>query len=231
MTETSVEYFTSNLVTSFYSTISTTSANIVPLHFRQTPYDFSYQTGLFSLNQMDALMIRMNNDWEDYPCLYYDYFRFNATAGHEIRGHFELSEKSVNIHFFILSEYQFRNFQNCGFGNWKWDVHAFASSYDIDWVVPESGIYLFLFLSRGYYGGLIYLTAQDYSTTVQTSIELFPTTATYTFQSNQLMPTTLSSVSPQPSPSSAGYYDAAAVLVVIAALAAILFILRKKLHR
>jgi hypothetical protein len=156
------------------------------MHYESTPFDYNYQTNSFSLNQMDTKPLPMDFDWGDYPCLYYDYFLFNAAAGHEIRGHFDLTEEGRSIHFFILSSSQLRHFGNCGYGNWSWDVHVFASSYDFDWVVPKSGVYVFLFASREFYGGSIYITAQDYSTTLQSSTETFTATTSYTLQSNQI---------------------------------------------
>jgi hypothetical protein len=163
---------------------------------------------------MDTIPVMMNFDWEDYPCLYYDYFLFNATAGHEIRGHFELSEKDVRIHFFILSQSQIRNFGNCGNGNWSWEVHAFASSYNFDWMVPESGVYAFMFFSREFYGGSIHLSVQDYNVVSQSLTESFTTSATYTGQSNQIALSTLTSMNTQPS--IADYYPALTVIIILA---------------
>jgi len=226
VTETSIQYFTSSSATTVYSTIETTSTSTLPIHYELTPSDYSYQTGTFSLNQMDTTLVRISIGWEDFPCLYYDYFLLNATAGHEIRGHFELTERSRSIHFFILSYSQLQHFGNCGNGNWNWDLHTFASSYDLDWVVPKSGVYAFLFLSREFYGGSIQITAQDYSTTLQTSTETLTTTTTYTLQSSQITLSTITSVSPQPP--STEYYSAALILIVILAFTVAFIILRMK---
>jgi hypothetical protein len=226
VTETHLQNFTSNLATTIYSTIQTNSTITTPLHYQSTPFDYNYQTGSFSLNQMDTIPMQVNFGSEDYPCLYYDYFLFNATAGHEIRGHFELTEKERNIHFFILSSSQLRQFGNCGYGNWSWDVHAFASSYDFDWVVPTSGVYAFLFLSREFYGGSIHMTAQDYKTTLQSSTETFTTNTTYTLQSNQIALSTLTSVSSQQSPT--GYFFAVLIFIVLLGFILIFIIFRMK---
>lgn len=222
ITGTSLQSFTSSLTTTVYSTIQTNSTITKPLHYQSTPFDYNYQTDSFSLNQMDTIPVQINLGSEDYPCLYYDYFLFNATAGHEIRGHFALTEKERNIHFFILSSSQLRQFGNCGNGNWRWYVHVFASSYDFDWVVPKSEVYAFLFLSSEFYGGSIYITAQDYSTTLQNSTETFTATTTYTLQSNQIALTTLTSSNSQPSTTE--YYEPL-VLIVIFAVAAVGFII------
>jgi hypothetical protein len=227
VTETSLQYFTSNVTTTVYSTTETNSTITTSMHYQSTPFDYSYQTNSFSLNQMDTIPVNFGS--EDYPCLYYDYFLFNATAGHEIRGHFELSEKGMSIHFFILSSSQLRQFGNCGNGNWSWYVHAFASSYDFDWIVPKSDLYVFLFLSSGFYGGSIRMTAQDYETTVQTATETFTTTTTYMLQSNQISLSTLTSVSSQQSPT--GYVSAALALIVLLVLILIFIIFRMKRSR
>jgi hypothetical protein len=226
VTETSIQYFTSNSVTTFYSAIESTSTSKLPLHYESTPFGYSNQTDSFFLNQMDTIPVRMSFGWEDYPCLYYDYFLFKAAAGHEIRGHFELTETGRSIHFFILSSSQLRHFGNCGNGKWSWDVHVFASSYDFDWIVPKSDAYAFLFLSREFYGSSIHITAQDYSTTLQSSMETFTNATTYTVQSNQIVLSTLTRLSLQPS--SMEYYYASFILIVIVALILSFIILRMK---
>jgi len=229
LTETSTQYSTSNLVTIVHSTIETTATSMLPVRYELTPFGYSYQTGSFSLSQMDTGLVSRSSGWEDYPCLYYDYFLLNATAGHEIRVHFELSEKWQSIDFFILSSSEFRHFGNCGHGNWSWELHTFASSYDFNWPVPESGVYAFLFLSREFYGGSINITAQDYSTTTQSSTEILTTTKTYTLQSYQIALSTLTSMSSQPSTTE--YYYAAIILIVILAFTVGFILLRTKRPR
>jgi hypothetical protein len=225
VTETSTEHFTSNTVATVYSTIEATTTTTLPVHYESTPFDYRYQTGLFSLNQVDT--VPTDFGLVDRPCIYYDYFVFNATAGHEIHAHFELTQEGPGIQFYILSSSQLSNFGYCGYGNWSWYVHAFASSYDLDWVVPKSNRYAFLFLSGVFYGGFISITAQDYSITVQSSTETSMTTATYTLQSNQIALSTLTSSSSEPPPS-ADYYYAALILIVILAVALGFIMLRVK---
>jgi hypothetical protein len=222
-----MQYFTSNSVTTVYSTIEAASTITLPMQYELTPFDYSYQTGSFSLNQMDT--IPRDFGLIDYPCLYYDYFLFNATAGHEIHVHFELTENGRSIDFFILSSSQLSNLGYCGYGNWSWDVHTFASSYDLDWVVPKSDVYAFLFLSRGFYGGSIRITAQDYSITLQSSTETSMTTTTYTLQSSQIAFSTLPTLSSQPA--STEYYYASFILILIVAFTLAFIIFRMKHHR
>jgi hypothetical protein len=95
--------------------------------------------------------------------------------------------------------------------------------------VPKSDRYAFLFLSGGYYGGFISITAEDYSITVQSSTETLMTTATYTLQSNQIALSTLTSSSSEPPPS-ADYY-AALILIVILAVTLGYIMLRVKRRR
>jgi len=228
MTATSTQYLTSTITSTGYSTIQTNSTSTLPLRYETTPFDYNYQTKTFSLNQMDT--IPMQFDFEDYPCLYFDYFVFNATAGHEIRGHFDLTVQGPRLNVFILSHSQFQNFGNCGFGNWRWNLHAFASSYDFDWVVPESGLYVFLFSSREFYGGSVHMTAQDLSTTIQSSTETFMANSDFTYPSYEIVFSTLTSLSSQQS-SSAGYDYEALIVVVILVVALGLVFLRMKRRR
>jgi len=228
MTATSTQYLTSTITSTAYSTIQTNSTTTLPLSYETRPYDYNYQTKTFSLSQMDTIPMQM--DFEDYPCLYYDYFVFNATAGHEIRGHFDLSVPGSRLNFFIISQSQFRNFGNCGFGHWSWNLHVFASSFDFDWVVPESGLYVFLFASREFYGGYVHLTTQDLSTTLQSSTETFTATSNFTYPSYEIVLSTLASVSSQQS-SSAGYDYGALIVVVILVVALGLVFMRMKRRR
>jgi len=225
VTETSIQSLTSTLESTVYSTIQINSTSTLPLRYVSTPYDFSYQTNSFSLYQMDT------NPVQNYPCLYYDSFLFSALAGHEIRGHFQLTEEGTRIHFFILSSSQLRNFGNCGYGNWSWYLHTFASSYDFDWVVPKSAVYVFLFASTQFYGGSIYMTARDYSATPESSTETLTTTATYMLQSSQIALSTLTSVSSQQQPSTENYYYIAIFLIVILIVAGGFLTLKMKRPR
>lgn len=227
-TSTSTRYFTSSLTSTAYSTFQINSTVTQPLRYEIRPFDYNYETKTFSLNQMDTIPTQL--DFEDYPCLYYDYFVFNATAGHEIRGHFDLSVQGSRLNFFILSRSQFQNFGNCGFGKWTWSLHVFASSFDFNWVVPESGLYVFLFSLREFYGGTIHLTTQDLSTTIQSSTETFTATSNLTYASNELVFSTLTTMSSLQS-SSTGYGYAALIVAVIVVVALSLAFLRMKRRR
>jgi hypothetical protein len=224
ITETSVETFTSTSAATLYSTIESTTTRIMQVHYMLTPFGYNQQTGSFSLGRTDTIP---HYGIADYACLHYDYFLFNATAGHEIRVHLELSQTGRTMQFFVVSPSQLGLFGNCGSGNWGWEEYAlFTSSYDLDWVVPASGVYAFLFLSGPFYGGTIRITADDYSSNILSSTETSTAAATYTLQSSQIAISTLTTTSPQPS--STQYYYAAIILIIIVALIVAVLLLRTK---
>jgi len=175
-----------------YSTSQLTATISQPVHYSLTPSGYSYQTGSFLIDQTE---FTTRASGQDYPCLFFDYFLLNATAGQEIRGNFELNMQDRAVYFFILNQEQLRRFLgfNCAYG---WDgsseLQVFASSYDLDWVVPASGVYSLMFLSTTFYGGSIYFTAQAYGTTVQSSTQTYTTTTTYTLASSQIPASTMS---------------------------------------
>jgi hypothetical protein len=168
----------------------------------------------------------------NYPCLFFDYFLLNATAGQEIEGHFELGMQGRAVYFFILNQGQLRRFLglNCAFG---WDesseLRVFSASYDLDWVVPGSGVYALLFLSTTFYGGPIYFTAQAYSATIQNSTQTYMTTTTYTLESSQIALSTISTqnVTPQ-SPPSTGSLVPFIVIVMTGLVICLAILIRKR---
>src|SRR5208337_1799072 len=102
------------------------------VHYDQNPHYYNDQTSSFVLGEVETAPFSNENSG-DVPCLYYDYFLLNTTAAQGLRVHF--STLTGPIHFFILSSDQLRAFthSNCGYSNWSWEVHVFASSYDLDW--------------------------------------------------------------------------------------------------
>jgi len=177
-----------------YSTSQLTATTSQPVRYSVTPSGYSYRTGSFLIGQTE---FTTRPSGQDYPCLFFDYFLLNATAGQEIRGHFESSMNDRAVYFFILNQEQLRRFLgfNCAY---TWDgsseLHVFSASYDLDWVVPASGVYALMFLSTTFYGGSIDFTAQAYSNTIQSSTQTYTTTTTYTLQSSQI---TVSTMFPQ----------------------------------
>jgi hypothetical protein len=230
-TLTSVQYVTSSYVTTWYSTIQTTNTSVRPVRYDWTPYGYNDQTGSFSLNQFKETNIYR----EPGPCVYYDYFLLNATVGHEIRGHMEAYTRppyavtEAPVHFYILRLDQLRRFNlsYCGwYDHWSWEVSAYASSYDLDWVVQQNGEYALLFLAPNLpYYGTISFTANDYVRTVQSSPVTYTTTSICTLQSIRVAVSTQPNVNPQPSTSQY-------LVVLIAAIIILgLIILRQRMKR
>ena len=108
-------------------------------------------------------------------------------------------------------------------------MHVFASSYDLDWIVPQSSEYALLFVSRGFYGGTIYIKTQVYSTFIQSQPETYTTTIEYTFQSEQIITSTLLSSNPQTS--SADYRGVVLIVAIIAVVLVSLACLRLRKRR
>ena len=210
-----------------YSTSQLTATTTLPLRYRLTPPGYSYQTGSFLIGQTEFT----TRSGEDYPCLFFDYFLLNATVGQEIRGHFELGMQGRAVYFFILNQEQLRRFLgiNCAYG---WDesseLSVFASSYNLDWVVPVSGVYALLFLSTTFYGGPIYFTAQAYSTTVQNSTQTYTTTTTYTLESSQVALSTISTQNVTSQSPSTGSLVPFIVIVVIGLVICLAILMRKR---
>jgi hypothetical protein len=218
----------SSAALTLYSTSQLTATTTQPLRYRLTPPGYSYQTGSFLIGQTEFT----TRSGEDYPCLFFDYFLLNATAGQEIRGHFTLGMQGRAVYFFILNQEQLRRFLglNCAYG---WDgsseLSVFASSYDLDWVVPVSGVYALLFVSTTFYGGPIYFTAQAYSTTIQNSTQTYTTTTTSTLESSQIALSTISTqnVTSQ-SPPSTGSLVPFIAIVMIGLVICVAILMRKR---
>jgi hypothetical protein len=146
--------------------LTTVTSTPEPIHYTSWPYDYDSLTDTFSLGETQTKLLPCCfGDWDTFPCFYYDYFVFNATAGQEINGQFT-TEGGRSVGFYVLDSAQFARFgySGCQVGSWPWDLYAFAPTWDFNWTVPESGLYVFLFLSAPFYGGDIHFTAQTYST-------------------------------------------------------------------
>jgi hypothetical protein len=157
---------------------------------------------------MEAIIGTYGESDVEVPCVYYDYFLLNATGGHEIRGHFEAYDRppyavmAAPVYFYILSLDQLRRFKAsyCGSDRGSLEVYAYASSYDLDWVVQQSGEYALLFVAPDVpYYGTISFTANDYVRTVQSSSIPYTTTSSYTLQSVQIAVSTQPNITPQSS--------------------------------
>jgi hypothetical protein len=177
---TSSQYSASSSTVTAYSTIMTTSTSSQAAQYKLTPSNYDRGTGSFILGYTEeASGSPLSFDVQDYPCLFYDYFLLNATAGHIIRGHFELSMVGRAIDFFILNRGQFYSFthSNCGYGLRSSMLHGYGPSYNMDWVVPESGEYALVFVSRIFYGGYVSYSAEDYAPTAQNETVAYTSTS------------------------------------------------------
>ena len=228
VTTENVQY--SSTALTLYSTSQLTATTSQAVRYEVTPYGYNYQTGSFLIDQTEFTTRPLG---QDYPCLFFDYFLLNATVGQEFRGHFESSMQGRSVYFFILNQEQLRRFLGLNCAS-TWDgsseLHVFSGSYDLDWIVPASGVYALLFLSRTFYGGPIYFTAQAYSTTVQSSTHTYTTITTYTLASSQI---TLPTISPQnvTSQSTSSSYLVPFVLIVMVGLVVCVSLLRRKEKR
>jgi len=216
-TSTSTQDITMSTIITAYSTIQRTSTTQEQIRYEVWPYDYDNLTSTFSLwltNTWPPVVVGFTD--EEFPCLYYDYFVFNATAGQEIKGEFT-TEQEGSVGFYVLNSAQFQRFgySGCEIGNWGWDVYEFGPAGNFDWSVPETGRYTFLFLSRGFYGGHIHFTAQAYSAVETSSVSTYAVTSTCTLQSSMNL---VSTQTPASAPNSIGTHDLLPVSVLIIAM-------------
>ncbi len=232
-TETITQYSSGTTTTTVYSTSYMTATNTGILHYQQRPGDYSNRTSSFTLGQYDEMIIinqpqPIPDEPRDYICLYYDYFVFNVEALQEVRGHFDTS-KPVN--FYIMSIAQLNSFERslCGYGGWNPDANVFASSYDLDWIAPQSGQYVFLFASHRPYGSdiTISFSARTHSTTVQTTTLSHTVTSTQVVQNIRTIVSTESSMNTTSPP----FENIILVALVIAGLLAVIGLVAIKMKR
>jgi len=123
-----------------------------------------------------------------YACLYYDYFLLTAVKGSEVKGHLETA-KGLPIRFYILNQAQLYGFKHAACYNsdsWGWQVSTYSDSYDIDFVVPQSGQYALLFACpRWYCYEPVSISANVYTSNVQTLPVMYTSSGIYTSQNVQ----------------------------------------------
>ena len=242
-TATSIQYFTALRPTTVYSTIQTTNSHAQSPVYLVMPANYNNKTGSFSLSQVEWVSSGSSsrNGGSDNGCRYYDYFLINATAGQEIRGHFEVVKSHYeavvrSMDIFILTKNQLQVFKDtiCGNGIWPSLMDVSAPSFDLDWIVPQSGEYALLFFSRdpyfyyNFYREYLYFEAKVYSSTVQTSSVSYTSTRTYTIQSNQIIVSTIPNTAP---PDYTGtYYLVVLIAVIVVVLTVIIVRLRTGHH-
>jgi hypothetical protein len=149
--------------------------------YLQRPDDYDYRTGSFTLEQYEEISLPImlpSLEASEHICLYYDYFVFNGVASQEIRGHLATASP---VNFYVLDLRQLNAFNGyfCGNNFGPSIVKAFASSYDLDWIPPYTGVYVFLFTTQRPYGAYnaISFLAYTYNTTVESTTLSFTTTS------------------------------------------------------
>jgi hypothetical protein len=237
---TSVQYSTQTATTSVYSTIYSTATSTGAIHFLQRPYDYNYVTGSFTLGQDEELLrfrpgpsIARSVEVE-HVCLYYDYFVFTAEASQEIRGHFE-TPKPVDFYLMTLNQLEF-SFHNLFCGNnvellLHPAVSVTASSYDLDWIAPHTGQYVFLFATHRSYGvyAAIYFSLYSCSNSVEASTITNALSSASTIQAFETF--VLTQTANAPLNQSQTTYPVIIVIIIVIAVAVLLTIMRwRKRH-
>ncbi len=137
-----------------YSVTYSISANTTTIQYEHRPDDYNYQTGAFTLGEYEWISHPRPPPFEqerEHICLYYDYFVFRAEASQKIKLHFETASP---VRFYLMSLEQLYSFYRslCGHEYWSSETKAFASAYSVEWVVPQTGVYVFLFAVDRPYG-------------------------------------------------------------------------------
>jgi len=215
-----VQSFALTSVTAVTSTLTSTVVTPQTVRYDLTPLDFNSVTGTFILGYSETAPYLPQNPL----CLMYDYFLLNATTAYEFKVHFD-TQQDIPIQFLILNMDQFNKFNhtNCANGFSGWELQVVAPASDLVWVVPQSGEYVFLFLSRQFVGGYIHLSVQAYGQVVQTS------TSTYTTPNIIQILSTQTALSTLPATTAPTDYSALIVgAIIIALVLTAAAILRKK---
>lgn len=229
MTQITTESYTSTTVTTVSSTAYSTTTDTGMMVYLQRPYDYDYRTGSFTLEQYEEIsrpIMLPSFEAPEHICLYYDYFVFNAVASREIRGHLATASP---VNFYVLDLNQLNAFNDyfCGHNFRPSIVKAFASSYDLEWIPPHTGVYVFFFSTQRSYGAYnsISFIAYTYNTTVQS------TTLSYTTTSFQLLyniGTVVSSLTTTASAQNSSEIFLPVVLSIFGLVIAIILTLAKK---
>ncbi len=183
--QTTTRYSTVSSITTGFFTTYVNTTNTTMIHFDHQPDDFNYQTGNFTLGQYEYTAQRFTMPFQVFEprvCLRYDGFVFHASASQHLRAHFA-SDNPIN--FYVMDFDQLLSFYGyyCGSGYFHSEFNVFGSSYDLDWTVPQTGGYIFLFTSnnRNENRVTIHFNATSYSTTIKT------TTFSYTLTTTSLV--------------------------------------------
>lgn len=197
-TETSTG-FTTSTVTGL-SQVVVTAAVTQPIHYDAAPPSYNIQSDSFFLDQVkmkihghlhNVLKGNPRLEIDVYPCLHYEYFLFSAVASQQVFVHFEAAKI---VSFYIMNPGQLDYIDNyaCNNGSWPSPVRTVALSSDLNWTVPHSGQYAFVFAGRDVYP--VRFTAYTLSTTIQSTTQMYATITTYQVQNivtTMLAPTML----------------------------------------
>jgi hypothetical protein len=198
VTETSTGFATSTI--SGLSQALVTATVTQPIHYDAAPPSYNIQSDSFFLDQVkmkihghlhNVHMVNPLLEIDVYPCLHYEYFLFSAVASQQVFVHFEAPNI---VSFYIMNPRQLDYVDNyaCNNGSWPSPVRTVALSSDLNWTVPQSGQYAFVFAGRDIYP--IRFTAYTLSTAIESTTQTYATTTTYQIQNvvtTMLAPTML----------------------------------------
>jgi hypothetical protein len=231
LTFNSTQYSTGTTAITYYSTTSFSNTSAKPVVYVHMPYYFIREKSSFTLGEEKDMKQVRSNVTQELPCLYYDYFVFNANASQEIRAHFTASD-AVGFYVMDINQLSVFNRTTCGYGYIPSITGTVAPSYDLDWMVPHNGQYAFLFATERYDGAYItiYFTANAFSTVMQSATATYTTSSTYVIQNFQttIIPNP-TGVSPTPNSSGSTYLTAGVtILVIVMGLVALSVIVKRR---
>lgn len=118
---------------------------------------YSSSTGSFTLG-------RTLTDQNDRPCLYYDYFQFDAPAGLSVTA--QVWTEGPQVTYLILPvSVLYENPGTCGSNaniipNILQSQTFGSTPYNLNWTSPQDDQYIIVFYSRAPYSGLVYFLPQ-----------------------------------------------------------------------
>jgi len=227
------EAFTSTTVTTVSSTAYSTTTNTGMIAYLQRPDDYDYRTGSFTLDQYEEISLPImlpSLEASQHICLYYDYFVFNAGTSQEVRGHLATASP-VNFYVLDLSQLNAFNDYFCGNNFGPSILKTFASSYDLEWTPPNTGVYAFLFTTQRPYGAYnpISFSAYTYNTTVESTTISYTTTSFQTLHNIESVVSNLTTTGSIQNPSETALPVVLSIFGLVIVL--ILVVATKKRHK
>lgn len=141
------------------SGITVAQTNLIPMPYLHRPDDYNFQTGMFTMGEYEEISHPRPFPFEieyEHICLYYDSFVFSAVGGQHIEAYFQ----TVNpVNFYVLTRTELISFHSyfCGNGYWSSEFRVSASSYDVNWIAPQTGVYAFVFTTNRLDGGYVHI--------------------------------------------------------------------------